>query len=108
MSGQKCTIPDCINCAEGDTNPPLCSLHLDLDILVEFTVSRKEEPTLATIQNHFLAARSASSFWTLTHGQIAVELPAVLEARGLPVPVGEQKETGAPTPVSSGRLPTAK
>jgi hypothetical protein len=78
---QKCIVADCPEFSEGDTSPPLCALHLDLDILVDFTLARQEQPTLKNIQKNYLIGRSNSDFWTLTYEQIPAHLNAVLAAR---------------------------
>ena len=81
MSAQKCAVINCTEYAEGDTTPPLCGVHLDLDILIDFTLARGQQPSLEAIQKHYLTGRSASSIWSLTYEQIPHHLPAVLAAR---------------------------
>ncbi len=86
MAGLKCTIPNCEDFAEGDTTPPLCSRHLDISILVDFAQARKELPTLDILQHHFLIARSASDFWSITFDNIAELLPGYLAAKKIAFP----------------------
>jgi hypothetical protein len=94
MTAQKCTY--CSDFAESDTTPPLCPVHLDLDILVDFTLGKKERPTLETIQRHyrFATGNNGGSSWSLTGDQIARLLPGYLAGRGLAVE-GQQKEASA-------------
>ena len=93
----QCTIPDCTEYATGDSVPPLCWLHLDLDCLVEFALSRKEEITVPTIQAHFQMARTNSSLWVITPTQIAEMLPAYLEIKKVGSPHHEAADRLTPT-----------
>lgn len=81
MNDQHCTIETCQNFAEGFTTPPLCSLHLDLAVLVDFALARGEEATPETIQKHYQrGCQNSSHLWTLTAADIPAQLPAVLAA----------------------------
>lgn len=82
MSNQQCTIETCTAFAEGFTTPPLCSLHLDLAVLVDFALARGEEATPETIQKHYRrGCQNSTHLWTLTAADIPAHLPAVLSAR---------------------------
>lgn len=101
----KCTIPNCTEWAVGDSVPPLCPVHLDLDCLVEFVLSRKEPLTLDAVQKHFEMAASNSAMWVVTKEQIAETLPGFLAARGLEL-VETKKEPAVPTTRTTGQLTT--
>lgn len=93
----KCNIPNCPELAEGDTNPPLCPMHFDLDLLLDFVQARGDEPSIEKVQEHFRRARSNSSFWTLTEAQIPELLPDFLAQKRPAAPTTEH--AGLPTPV---------
>lgn len=80
MTHQKCSIPNCPELADGHTTPALCAAHLDLDVLIDFTLSHDEPATVENITKYYLMGRQNTNYWSLTPEQIPEQLPAVLAA----------------------------
>lgn len=82
----------CIHCQDfalGETYPPLCPVHLDLDVLVEFALSRGAVPSVELLQAYYLAARQNSDEWVVSLAQIAELLPGYLAAKKIALPATE-------------------
>lgn len=62
-------------------SPPVCPVHLDLVILVEWLESRHKPVTVATVQKTLAQAMANAGEWTLVADQIPALLPALLEQK---------------------------
>lgn len=66
--------PSCTYCQEPAvkpyTNPPLCNLHLDWVVLINFMQKREEEITPATIKARLGQALLNGGDWTLTEAHV--------------------------------------
>lgn len=107
----KCTIPDCPEFAAGDTTPPLCPVHLDLDILVDFIRARGEVVNAKSVSLYLKMAQSNSANWELTAAQIEPLLPGLLAARypdlfAACYPELAKKEPAVVTTTTAGQLVT--
>ncbi|GIK36611.1 MAG: hypothetical protein BroJett011_04440 [Chloroflexota bacterium] len=62
------------------TNPPLCPVHLDLSILVEWMENHSQPLTVSEAQDLHARCIANSGDWTITAEQIAELLPGYLAA----------------------------
>lgn len=70
----------CDRLAESYVEPPLCLLHLDLNILVKFMAGRNLEPTLANAQS-LLRRASPIVGWRITPTDLTTLWPAFIQKR---------------------------
>lgn len=61
-------------------DPPMCEIHLDIAVLVEFLRGRGEPVTEANVLRLLDRGRANSDQWTLTAEQVPELLPAWLAA----------------------------
>lgn len=81
MECEHCDIP-----AIANTYPPLCPLHLDLVVLIEYLENKGQPLTPEVVGTTLRLAKANGGAWTLTEEKVIELLPAFLAKRqGRPV-----------------------
>ncbi|MCB0207685.1 MAG: hypothetical protein KDJ52_00055 [Anaerolineae bacterium] len=81
MSCQYCDTP-----AVRHTEPPLCPVHFDLVVLIEYMESKKWELTIEDVIATLRLAKLKGGAWTLTEEMIPNLLPDYLEVKKTKTP----------------------
>lgn len=63
------------------TDPPLCPMHFDLVVLVEYLEGKGQSLTVETVAITLRAAKANGGAWVLTEEKVIEILPAFLEER---------------------------
>lgn len=92
-------------------DPPMCEIHLDIAVLVEFLRGRGEPVTEANVLRLLDRGRANSDQWTLTAEQVPALLPAWLQAETARVQTqnlaSQQKSERAPEHARQSRTTPA-